>query len=218
MITIHESLTKPGYWVANCKYGGFVQADGTIGMPVLYTTPAEAQIAKDLYLAKLKLPQEIRQFIGHPGGELEIRGVDSKGTLGIPCPQSHSHKYDPPIRMFGTGATRDTNTGKLDYEAFNNPLVDKRYAKYLHKHRKQSDGQMRDGDNWQKLFGEHHTDVCIKSLCRHIVDARLAHRDYQNEQPLEDSLCAIIFNAKAYLLKLLLDKQPDRTEPVDGGY
>lgn len=123
------------------------------------------------------------------------------------------------MRNFQSGATRDNDVNKLDYEAFNNPLVDKRYAEYLHKHRKQADGKMRDGDNWQKLFGEHHTDVCMKSLCRHTVDARLAHRGYKSEQPLEDLLCAIIFNSKAYLLKLILDREkPDRTKPVPGGY
>lgn len=110
------------------------------------------------------------------------------------------------MRKFSKGATRDTNKNKLDYEAFNNPLVDKRYAEYMNEHRQTANG-LRDGDNWQSLFGDKHTDVCIKSLCRHTVDARLAHRGYKSEQHIEDDLCAIIFNAKAYLLKLLLDKE-----------
>ena len=113
------------------------------------------------------------------------------------------------MRKFADGATRDDDTNKLDFEAFNNPLVDKCYANYLHKHRVQSDGSLRDGDNWQKLFGDNHTDVCIKSICRHTVDARLAHRGYRSEQPIMDSLCAIIFNANAYLLKLMLEEEQD---------
>ena len=109
------------------------------------------------------------------------------------------------MRVFEHGATRDTDVTKLDYEAFNNPLVDKCYGEYLNKHRQTANG-LRDGDNWQNLFGDKHTDVCMKSLCRHVVDARLAHRGYRSEQSIEDDLCAIIFNAKAYLLKLLLDE------------
>ena len=47
----------------------------------------------------------------------------------------------------------------------------------------------------------------MKSLCRHVLDARLAHRGHISEQPIVDSLCGIIFNAKAYLLKLMLDEE-----------
>jgi len=122
------------------------------------------------------------------------------------------------MREFANGATRDDDVSKLDYEGYNNPLVDKCYAKYLNKHRQTANG-LRDSDNWQNLFGEKHFDVCMKSLCRHVVDARLAHRGYKSEQPIIDSLNAIIFNAKAYLLKLLLnDEKVDRTKPVSGGY
>ena len=122
------------------------------------------------------------------------------------------------MREFAKGATRDDDVSKLDYEGYNNPLVDKCYAKYLNKHRQTANG-LRDSDNWQNLFGEKHFDVCMKSLCRHVVDARLAHRGYKSEQPIIDSLNAIIFNAKAYLLKLLLnDEKVDRTKPVSGGY
>jgi len=110
------------------------------------------------------------------------------------------------MREFDGGATRDTDTTKLDYEGFNNPLVDRCYAIYLNKHRQTANG-LRDSDNWQNLFGDNHFDVCMKSLCRHVVDARLAHRGYKSEQSIVDSLNAVIFNAKAYLLKLLLEEE-----------
>jgi hypothetical protein len=112
----------------------------------------------------------------------------------------------PKMRAFEGGATRDLDDTKLDYEGFNNPLVDRCYATYLNKHRQTANG-LRDSDNWQNLFGEDHFNVCMKSLCRHTVDARLAHRGYESEQSLADSLCAVIFNAKAYLLKLMLEKE-----------
>src|SRR5262249_20215749 len=53
-------------------------------------------------------------------------------------------------RIFKTGATRDTDTGKLDYEGFLSPLVLKRYAEYMHQHRVMKDGAMRASDNWQR--------------------------------------------------------------------
>jgi len=37
------------------------------------------------------------------------------------------------MREFDGGATRDTDTTKLDYEGFNNPLVDRCYAVYLNR-------------------------------------------------------------------------------------
>ena len=54
------------------------------------------------------------------------------------------------IRMFPSGATRDGDEAKLDYEGFLSPFVVERYAEYMQKHRVQSDGQLRDADNWQK--------------------------------------------------------------------
>jgi hypothetical protein len=110
------------------------------------------------------------------------------------------------IRQFNTGATRDIDTGKLDYEGFFNPLVMERFAQYMNKHRKQSDGNLRDSDNWQKLFGEKHYDVCMKSAFRHFMDWWKQHRGLTGQDTLEDSICALIFNAQAYLFKILKDK------------
>lgn len=110
------------------------------------------------------------------------------------------------IRQFDSGATRDTDAGKLDYEGFLNPLVLKRYAEYLDKHRVQSDGNLRDSDNWQGLFGEKHFSVCMKSGFRHFMAWWLEHRGHKTENGIEDAICGIMFNAQAYLLKLLKDK------------
>ena len=110
------------------------------------------------------------------------------------------------IRDFGTGATRDTNEGKLDYEGFFSPLVMERYAMYMNKHRVQSDGTLRDSDNWQQLFGDKHLDVCMKSGFRHFMDWWKQHRGYEGQDELEESICALLFNAQAYLFKLLKEK------------
>ena len=118
------------------------------------------------------------------------------------------------IRKFKTGATRDTNEGKYDYEGFLSPLVIEAYGKYMHKHRKQSDGTLRDSDNWQKGFGENHFAVCIKSLWRHFLDLWFLHRGYKrfdkkdgHEITKEEVLMAILFNDMAYADKLLKEKE-----------
>jgi len=137
-----------------------------------------------------------------------------KGKVSIlanlPCAdfQSKQPKQpNPKTRQFDSGATRDTDIGKLDYEGFLSPIVLQRYAQYLHKHRTQSDGQLRDSDNWQNMFGEKHFDICMKSACRHFIDWWLQHRKIKTENELEDSICAIIFNAMAYLYKIEYEKR-----------
>lgn len=104
------------------------------------------------------------------------------------------------MRTFSSGATRDTDEGKLDYEAFLSPLVLKRYAEHLHKHRIQSDGKLRDGDNWQKGIAQ---DVYMKSMWRHFFAVWEQHRGIPTEEGREESLCALIFNASGMLHEFL---------------
>jgi len=114
------------------------------------------------------------------------------------------------IRKFETGATRDTTKDKLDFEGFISPLVSRRYAQYLHKHRVQSDGTMRDSDNWQKGMS---LDVYIKSKIRHgnathlIHDGFKAYDEKGSEIDLEESLCAELFNTMGYLFEILKEKE-----------
>lgn len=114
------------------------------------------------------------------------------------------------IRTFDTGATRDVDVGKLDYEGFLSPIVLERYAQYLHKHRIQSDGNLRDADNWQKGIP---IKQYMKSKVRHLVFSWLLHRgfpaidDKGNKVDLEESLCAELFNTMGYLLEILKGKQ-----------
>lgn len=116
------------------------------------------------------------------------------------------------VRVFDTGATRDTAEGKLDYEGFLSPSVLRRYAQYMNDNRVQSDGSVRDSDNWQKGIP---LESYMKSLWRHIMDAWTMHREWHvvlgrlaiGRAPalLETALCAIIFNASGYLHEILKD-------------
>lgn len=110
------------------------------------------------------------------------------------------------IRKFKTGATRDTDIGKLDFEAFLSPLVIERYAQYMNKNRLQKDGTVRDGDNWQKHFGENHYAVCMKSLWRHFMDMWMFHRGLKGRETMEDAIMGVLFNTMAYADKLLKNK------------
>lgn len=108
------------------------------------------------------------------------------------------------MRTFETGATRDTDSGKLDYEGFLSPLVLERYAQYMDEHRRQADGAFRDSDNWQKGIPR---DAYMKSLWRHFMDAWKAHRGLSIRVSIEEALCAVLFNAMGYLHEILRDRQ-----------
>ena len=105
------------------------------------------------------------------------------------------------MRTFKTGATRDTDTTKLDYEGFLSPLVLGRYACYMNKHRIQADGKARASDNWQKGIPQ---DAYVKSLFRHFMELWMLHRNGQQSGPkVEEACCAIWFNMQGYLLEAL---------------
>lgn len=100
------------------------------------------------------------------------------------------------IRTFKTGATRDKDTGKYDYEGFLSPLVLQRFAQYMNKHRYQSDGMVRDSDNWQKGIPK---KEYMKSGWRHFMDWWLEYRGFSSREGLQDALCALMFNVMGYL-------------------
>lgn len=125
------------------------------------------------------------------------------------APFSHMHVPDvacpdAPIRTFETGATRDTDAGKLDFEGFLSPLVLERYAEYMDKNRRQRDGTYRDSDNWQKGIP---LVAYAKSLWRHFFKFWKRHRGWEADESLEDSLCGVLFNASGYLHEELKAKQ-----------
>ena len=116
------------------------------------------------------------------------------------------------MRQFTTGATRDDETGKNDYEGFLSPLVIRRFGDYMTLHRKQADGQMRDSDNWQKGMER---SVYLKSMFRHfldlwsiwrghtVLDSKDAHKITKDE-----ACCAILFNIMGFLHEELKADSP----------
>lgn len=110
------------------------------------------------------------------------------------------------IRTFDTGATRSPTNDKLAYSRFMDSRVIKRYCEYLHKHRTQTDGQVREPDNWkQGIPAESYVD----SMYRHFMDVWLFEQGYYNDtlEDQETALCALMFNAQGLLFEILKDKE-----------
>jgi hypothetical protein len=114
------------------------------------------------------------------------------------------------MREYKSGATRDDDRDKLDFEGFLSPLVLKRYCEYLHEHRTQADGKLRDSDNWQKGIPK---DTYMKSKIRHGVTTHLIYDGFSDED-IEESLCAEIFNAMGYLFELLKEPYKPGNRPL----
>ena len=108
------------------------------------------------------------------------------------------------MRTFETGATRDTDEDKPDYEGFLSPEVLATFGRYMHRHRMQADGKLRDSDNWQRGIP---ADAYMKSAWRHFMDWWWAHR---HGGEATEALCALLFNAMGYLHEELASgKGPD---------
>lgn len=101
----------------------------------------------------------------------------------------------PPIRSFSTGATRDADSYKLDFDGFLCPLVLERYAKYMHANRKMPDGSMRGSDNWKKGIPQ---DVYRKSAWRYFFGFWKHCLRGEKELAIVDA-CGILFNVMGWM-------------------
>lgn len=115
------------------------------------------------------------------------------------------------IRTFESGATRSPLGNKLQLEGYLNPLVIKRFGEYMKKHQTDSAGNQREADNWQAGLGR---KSLMDSKMRHDMDLWLHHRGYSDraDEPLEEALCAIMFNTMGYLLDVLKEKDNTPTK------
>lgn len=106
------------------------------------------------------------------------------------------------VRQFDTGATRSPVGDKLCYDRFFSPRVLKRKAEYMHLHRKQSDGTIREPDNWQKGIPQ---KSYMESMARHYMDVWLYQAGYPElmEEDIETALCALSFNVDGMLFEIL---------------
>ena len=101
-------------------------------------------------------------------------------SSSAPAPAAH--------RTFSTGATRDTDADKLDFDGFLSAPVLRRFAEYMHKHRKMRDGSLRASDNWQKGIPR---EQYRKSAWRHFAEWWEMHRAGKDTT---EAACALLFN------------------------
>lgn len=106
------------------------------------------------------------------------------------------------MRQFDTGATRDTDENKLDYEGFLSPLVLEAFARYMHENRVQADGGLRASDNWQKGIPR---EAYMKSGWRHFMEWWHSHRA-ADVVARREALCALLFNVMGYLYEDLREE------------
>lgn len=108
----------------------------------------------------------------------------------------------PLVRTFETGAIRNLDTTKLDYEGFYSPQVMEAYATYMNFNRDLIDGTRRDSDNWQKGIP---MAQYMKSGYRHFMEWWSWQRDYKAhiKEGIVWALCGLLFNVQGYLHEYL---------------
>lgn len=136
-------------------------------------------------------------------------------------------KDDGVMRSFDTGATRDTGEGKLDFDGFLHPEFLEQFAKYMNMHRLQSNGELRNSDNWQKGIP---TPICRKSMWRHFFEAwglmradtdletgELNRMGRDNYRDMMSGLMGMVFNIQCMVVNLSKEYDTvdfDGTEPM----
>lgn len=113
-----------------------------------------------------------------------------------------NNEYKSKTRAFETGATRDSDEGKLDFDGFLSPLVLRSFAIYMHKHRTDSNGELRDSDNWKKGIPN---DQYMKSMWRHFVAVWEDFNNIKTDDDEVENLNALLFNVMGLLHEKLKD-------------
>lgn len=138
--------------------------------------------------------------------DIELATKEDLAKLGNewePYWEEENTEQEPKMREFDTGATRNVDDNKLDFEGFISPLALEEFAKYMHEHRMQADGKLRDSDNWQKGIPQ---DQYMKSMWRHFFDTWKNHRGHETPEDQIKNLCGLMFNVQGYLHELLKQK------------
>jgi hypothetical protein len=111
-----------------------------------------------------------------------------------------ARKKHPAIRQFPSGATRNSASGKLDYDGSLSLSVLEAFAEYMRFNAVMPDGSLRPCDDWKRGVP---VDEYRKSLWRHHVDAARALQGLSSREGVVFALCGVIFNAQGALHELL---------------
>ena len=94
--------------------------------------------------------------------------------------------------VFSTGAYRDSDKDKIDFEGHLSPLALDVLGRYMHKHRFLRDGSVRASDDWQLGFDD---ASFVKPGMRHFMAVWRIMRGWPAEESLEDAFGGWLFNA-----------------------
>lgn len=167
---------------------------------------------RDLWQKKQDTMNKAKQLAAEKAWTEANEAAAVKATAERPRGSDLMPQTEKSVRQFGTGATRDLDANKLDFEGFLSPLVLERYAEHMHKARKMADGSMRASDNWQLGIP---VVAYMKSLFRHFFSVWKLHRGLEVTEvvkgiritkDLETELCALLFNASGMLHEVLKAK------------
>lgn len=118
------------------------------------------------------------------------------------------------MRVFESGATRDSDEGKIDYAGCLSPYAQRAFGEYMRAHQIQADGTRRDSRNWQKGIP---MDAYISSAARHWHEVWEGYE--RCGAPSVEALCALMFNVQGMLHELtkphaLLEPAPSPAPPA----
>jgi len=100
------------------------------------------------------------------------------------------------IRVFESGAKRDSDKHKLDYDGALSPEVLRAFAIFMDFNRQMADGSSRSVADWKQGVP---LDVYMKSAMRHFMSWWLAHHGNQTSEDRVWALLALLFNLQGYL-------------------
>ena len=149
--------------------------------------------------------------------------IECQGGREYGAPEQHEfrcRRYVAPfasaVRKFDTGATRDTDAGKLAYSRALSPQALKCFVEYMHECRHLPDGTLRDPDNWKRGIP---LEAFMDSGLRHVMDWWHLHNnlpvtDRKTGEPIttKTALCAVLFNAMGYLHEILVAEEKEKAK------
>lgn len=115
------------------------------------------------------------------------------------------------MRKTSTGGTRSNDEGKIDYRHLS-AVYERMWCEYMHEHRIQEDGNLRDADNYKKGL---EFEWYLKSLLGHIQDLKLLMEGVgvaENGKPKDffEAVMAIAFNLQGLVIETMRGETIDR--------
>lgn len=114
------------------------------------------------------------------------------------------------MRKFSTGAIRDDDENKINYEKGLSPIVLQCYGEFMRRHNAQVDGGHRDEGNWKKGFTR---QSYMESKWRHFMKTWLLHDEFLFDPGYDkilESLCAEMFNTMGMMHVILLERRKEK--------